>query len=82
MTWAERYSPKKYKWYTIFQINDIIKAAYDAKPLETELQKLFGNTALGDTEKIKTGLCVVAKRADTNSVWPMINHPDGKYYDS
>jgi uncharacterized protein len=73
---------KKYKWYNIFQVDDIIKAAYDSRPLETELQKVFGDIKLGDTERIKTGLCIVAKRADTNSVWPMINHPGGKYYGS
>jgi hypothetical protein len=25
---------------------------------------------------------VVAKRADTNSIWPILNHPNGKYYNS
>ncbi|MEM0969055.1 MAG: hypothetical protein AAGJ31_06885, partial [Verrucomicrobiota bacterium] len=35
---------------------------------------------LGDQEKIQTGLCVVAKRADTRSTWPLINHPGGTYY--
>lgn len=25
---------------------------------------------------------MVAKRADTNSIWPLINHPEGKFYDS
>jgi patatin-like phospholipase/acyl hydrolase len=42
---------------------------------------MFGDMTLGDA-KIKTGLCIVAKRADTNSVWPLINHPKGKFYDS
>ncbi len=57
------------------------KADYDARPLETELQHLFGDITLG-SDKIKTGLCIVAKRADTNSVWPLINHPGGKYFNS
>lgn len=73
---------KKYKWWNIFQIDDFIKAGYDAKPLEEELQKVFKNFTLGDDINIKTGLCIVAKRADTNSVWPLINHPKGKYFDS
>jgi patatin-like phospholipase/acyl hydrolase len=72
---------KKYKWWNIFQIDDFIRASYNEKPLETELQKVFGNITLGDS-RIKTGLCIVAKRADTNSVWPLINHPKGKYFDS
>jgi patatin-like phospholipase/acyl hydrolase len=72
---------KKYKWWNIFELGDFAKAAYDEKPLEQELQKVFGDITLGDSQ-IKTGLCIVAKRADTNSVWPLINHPDGKYFDS
>ncbi|HRP31613.1 MAG TPA: patatin-like phospholipase family protein [Agriterribacter sp.] len=72
---------KKNKWWKIFEIDDLLKATYKAKPLEDELQKLFGDITLG-SDKIKTGLCVIAKRADTNSVWPLINHPQGKYYDS
>jgi uncharacterized protein len=67
----------KHRWY---EIGKLIKARYDAKPLETELQKVFGDITLG-SEKILTGLCVVTKRADTNSVWPIINHPKGKFFD-
>lgn len=72
---------KKYHWWNVFQIDELIKAAYDEKPLETALQNAFGDIILG-SDKIKTGLCIVAKRADTNSVWPLLNHPQGKYYDS
>ncbi len=72
---------KKYKWWKIFQIDDLIKAGYNEKPLEQELQKVFADITLGDP-RIKTGLCIVAKRADTNSVWPLINHPAGKYFSS
>jgi len=45
------------------------------------LKKLFGDITL-ESDKIKTGLCIVAKRADTNSVWPLLNHPKGKYFNS
>lgn len=72
---------KKYKWWNIFKIKDIIKAGYDAGPLEQELQNVFGEITLG-SDKIKTGLCIVTKRADTNSIWPLLNHPKAKYYDS
>ncbi|HTN05529.1 patatin-like phospholipase family protein [Agriterribacter sp.] len=72
---------KKYKWWKIFEIDDLLKATYKAKPLEDELQKLFGAITL-ESDKIKTGLCIIAKRADTNSVWPLINHPGGKYFNS
>lgn len=68
----------KHKWHEVFKLT---KAKYDAKPLERELQSVFKDITLGSDE-IQTGLCIVAKRADTNSVWPIINHPKGKFYDS
>ncbi len=55
---------------------------YDSRPLERALKKVFGDITLGDQERIKTGLCVVTKRAETFSTWPLINHPEGKFYDA
>lgn len=55
------------------------KARFNEKAVIEQLQTIFGNRKLGD-ESLRTGLCVVAKRADTGSVWPLINHPRGKYY--
>jgi len=54
-------------------------ALFAEEPLKQELEKVLGDRLLGD-DSIKTGLCVVAKRADTRSTWPIINHPNGKYY--
>jgi len=54
-------------------------AFFDEKPLKAELEKVFGDRTLGEGS-IRTGLCIVTKRADTASVWPLINHPRGKYY--
>ena len=82
MDLGDKIFAKKYKWWKIFEIDDIIKAGYKSKPLEDELQKLFGTDTTLASDKILTGLCIIAKRADTNSVWPLINHPDGKYYNS
>jgi len=72
---------KKYKWWNVFEFGDFIKGNYDHAPLESELQNVFGNITLA-SDKIRTGLCIVAKRADTNSVWPLINHPKGRYFSS
>ncbi|MES2890428.1 MAG: patatin-like phospholipase family protein [Bacteroidota bacterium] len=72
---------KKYKWWKIFEVDDLLKAGYDERPLEEQLQNVFGDITLG-SDRIKTGLCIIAKRADTNSVWPLINHPAGKYFDT
>lgn len=56
-----------------------VSSLFDAAPLEAELKSFFGEQTLGDGT-LRTGLCVVAKRADTESTWPLINHPRGKYY--
>lgn len=63
-------------------INYITKGEkFDFKPLSDGLKKVLGDTKLGDQEKLKTGLCIVTKRADTSSTWPFINHPESKFYD-
>jgi uncharacterized protein len=72
---------KKYRWWNPFELDELVKAGFDSTPLETELHKLYGDITM-DSDRLKTGLCIVAKRADTNSVWPIINHPDGKYFNS
>jgi len=72
---------KKHNWWNIFQLNEFLHAQYDAGPLENELRNVFGDRTL-ESADIQTGLCIVAKRADTNSVWPIINHPEGKFYNS
>ncbi len=55
-------------------------ATYGYEGMVQGLKFAYGeNTTIG-SDRIKTGLCIVAKRADTNSIWPMINHPRGKYF--
>lgn len=73
---------QKNNWWNIFETKDFLKASFDHKPLENELKNVFGDIMLNDTKQIRTGLCIVAKRADTNSVWPIINHPAGKYFNT
>ncbi|MEI6787341.1 MAG: patatin-like phospholipase family protein [bacterium] len=51
----------------------------DENPLREGLKSYLGEIRMGDTD-IRTGLCIVAKRADTNSTWPLHNHPTGKFY--
>src|SRR6185437_1736601 len=58
-----------------------LKANYSYKAMEDGLKYAYGNLTLGSKE-LRTGLCIVAKRADTNSIWPLINHPKGKFFDS
>lgn len=72
---------KKRDWWKPWETFKYLKAGYDHAALEKSLKEAFGEITLG-SDKILTGLCIVAKRADTNSVWPLINHPGGKYYDN
>jgi hypothetical protein len=71
----------KKSWLGRIGLGLIDKATYDSAPLENELHKVFGDMTIC-SDKIKTGLCIVTKRADTNSTWPIINHPNGKYFNS
>ena len=57
-----------------------LSAKFKIEALEDELEKIFKDMTLG-SDKVKTGLCIVTKRADTGSTWPLINHPGGKYYE-
>lgn len=70
---------KKRNWWNPLETWKFLKAEYDYSVLEKSLKDAFGDITLG-SDKIKTGLCIVTKRADTNSVWPLINHPQGKFY--
>ena len=57
-----------------------LNALYNSKPLQDILQESLGDIKLND-ESIRTGLCIMAKRADTRSTWPLINHPYARYYE-
>jgi len=52
---------------------------FQIKSLEKELKKIFGDMTMS-SDQLKTGFCVITKRADTGSTWPVFNHPDGKYF--
>lgn len=73
---------EKRNWWNPLETFQWLKANYDYKGIAEGLKFALGpDTTLG-SDKIKTGLCIVAKRADTNSIWPLINHPRGKYYNA
>ena len=72
---------EKKKWYNPLQTWQFLKAQYDYQALEDNLKAIFGTMTL-ESDQIKTGLCIVAKRGDTNSTWPLINHPKGKFFNT
>lgn len=72
---------EKRDWWNPLETWKYLQANYDYKALETSLKEVFGDITMG-SDKVLTGLCITSKRADTNSTWPLINHPDGKFFDS
>jgi hypothetical protein len=54
---------------------------FDRQNLIAELDSILGNRTL-DTDHLRTGLGVVAKRLDTGSCWVIANNPKSKYWDT
>ena len=71
----------KRNWWNPLETMKWLKANYSYKAREDGLKYAYGDLTLG-SEEIRTGLCIVTKRADTNSIWPLINHPKGRFFDS
>ena len=71
----------KRNWWNPLETMKWLKANYSYKVMEDGLKYAYGDLTLG-SEEIRTGLCIVTKRADTNSIWPLINHPKGRFFDS
>lgn len=68
-------------WWNPFETYSYLKAEFSERKLVINLKKHLGETTLG-SNNLKTGLCIVAKRVDSNSPWFFINHPRGKFYES
>ena len=71
------FTPKK-SW--LGKLGPVIRARYDETPLAELLRSELKGLTLGSKE-FRCGLMVVAKRADTASVWPMVNIPTQKYFE-
>lgn len=67
-----------------------VRPMYDRRKLSKYLKRAVGaESLLGDDESVgasddrnglRTGLLIITKRSDTNSVWPIGNNPRGKYF--
>ncbi len=57
------------------------KSFYDVTPLKEALEGVFGDRTLADPS-VATGLCMVLKRMDTGSTWPIFNNPRGRYFEA
>nr|WP_314498873.1 patatin-like phospholipase family protein [uncultured Chryseobacterium sp.] len=71
----------KRNWWNPLETYRFFKSEFSERSLVKHLKKHFGDITLG-SDKLKTGLCIVAKRADSNSTWFFINHPKGLFYES
>jgi uncharacterized protein len=54
---------------------------FDRQKLISELDSILGDRTL-DSDDLRTGLAVVAKRLDTGSCWVVANNPRSKYWDT
>ncbi len=52
---------------------------FNATPLVNAVRSIVKNESL-DSEKLKTGLCIIAKRVDTGSPWIISNNPRMPFY--
>jgi predicted patatin/cPLA2 family phospholipase len=62
-------------------IRNMLFTKWSVKPLEKEIKKVISEKITLGSSNIKTGLCIVTKRADTLSTWPFINNPAGKFFE-
>jgi hypothetical protein len=73
----DAFQPQKY-W--LGPIGRLLKARFQEAPLENLLKKFLGDRTLSSPD-LRTGLMIVAKRADTGSVWALVNLPGQKFYE-
>ena len=57
----------------------IFAPKFPAEPVREALDRHLGADTALDSERIRTGLMIMAKRLDTGSPWPLHNHPDATY---
>jgi uncharacterized protein len=60
-------------------VGGVLAPKFKEEPLTRAIHDRVQDETLG-SDKLLTGLCIVAKRLDSDSVWVMHNNPLGKYY--
>jgi hypothetical protein len=68
---------KRQRWHIPY-----LKPKFDARGLRAEIERIVGDCALGDEERLVTGLCIVAKRLDTGSPWILTNSRCAPYWET
>jgi hypothetical protein len=62
-------------------LQGLLGAKFATAPLAEAIRRQVGLETLG-SDRIRTGLGIVAKRLDTGSVWVLHNNPRGKFFDA
>jgi predicted patatin/cPLA2 family phospholipase len=57
----------------------IFAPKFHSEPVQKALDVQLGADTTLDSDRIRTGLMVMAKRLDTGSPWPLHNHPNARY---
>jgi len=73
----EAFRPRK-NWFG--PLGRVVGAKFDEKPLENLLKEHLGQRKL-DSADVKVGLVIIIKRADTGSVWVVLNVSGHQFYD-
>lgn len=73
----DAFTPKK-SWLGV--VGRALGAKFDERPLEVLLRQHFGERELGSAD-LRSGLMVVVKRADTGSVWVLVNNPEQPFFE-
>lgn len=63
------------------QVGGFIRPKYNAGPVFQAVHKIVGDQPLR-SEQLQTGLAIIIKRADKGSVWPIVNNPNSKWWNS
>jgi hypothetical protein len=77
---GEIFGKKRSPWLRGEILRLMLAANYDHRPLEEALAETFGDMTMGDQERFKTGVAIMAKRIDTFSTWTINNFKEFKYY--
>lgn len=73
----EAFHPRK-SW--LGPVSRMIGPRYDEARFEGLLKAHFGSRTL-DSADLRAGLMITVKRADTGSVWPLVNIPGHRFYE-
>jgi uncharacterized protein len=57
----------------------IFAPKFPSEPVQKALDAQLGADTTLDSDRVRTGLMIMAKRLDTGSPWPLHNHPKARY---